>query len=66
MKLYKFFEYAYIAIGIWFIGEAFTIWNSDRNRAYLLLAFAAVALFLFFFKRRFRRKIEDEKSNKGN
>lgn len=59
MKLYKFFEYAYIAIAIWFIGEAISIWNDDRNRAYMLLLFAAVALFMFFFKRKFRGKIND-------
>jgi uncharacterized membrane protein len=59
MKLYKFFEYAYIAIAIWFIGEAVVIWSTDRGRSYLLLAFAAVALLLFIFKKRFRRKIED-------
>ena len=63
MKLYKFFEYAYIAIAVWFIIEAITIWNSDRSRAYLLLLFAAVALFLFFFKRKFRGKIEDHKKS---
>ena len=59
MKLYKFFEYAYIAIAVWFIGGAISIWATDRGRSYMLLAFAAVALFLFFFKRKFRRKIED-------
>ena len=43
MKLYKFFEYAYIAIAVWFIGEAISIWATDRGRSYMLLAFAAVA-----------------------
>ena len=39
-----------------------TAWEKDRNRAYLFIFFAIVAVFMFFFKRSFRKKIEN--SNK--
>jgi hypothetical protein len=38
-------------------------WENDRNRAYLFLFFTVVAIFMFFFKRNFRKKIE--KRRKG-
>jgi membrane protein implicated in regulation of membrane protease activity len=41
---------------------AITAWETDRNRAYLFVFFAAVAILMFFFKRKFRKKIEN--SNK--
>lgn len=33
-------------------------WIDNRNRAYLFLFFMVVAVFMFFFKRNFRRKFE--------
>jgi len=35
-----------------------TSWANDRNRAYLFAFFAIVAVFMFFFKRNFRKKME--------
>jgi hypothetical protein len=39
-----------------------TSWNGDRNRAYLFLFFTVVAIFMFFLKRNFRKKIENSKN----
>jgi hypothetical protein len=39
-----------------------TSWNEDRNRAYLFLFFTVVAIFMFFLKRNFRKKIENSKN----
>ena len=58
MKLFKFFEYAYLAFAAFFIYEGIAIWNTSRSRAWLFLGFALVAIFMFFFKRHFRRKME--------
>lgn len=58
-KYFRYFEYAYLFFAAFFIYEAFRIWNTERNRAYLFLFFVAIAIFMFFFKRRFRRKLED-------
>ncbi|MGM5469525.1 hypothetical protein ACS386_04555 [Flavobacteriaceae bacterium LMO-SS05] len=59
MKLLKFFQYAYIFFAILFLYEAITSWNIDRNKSYISLLFVALALFMFFFRKRFRKKIED-------
>ena len=59
MKLQKFFQYAYLAFAVLFTYEAITNWDSDRNKSYILLLVAALAVFLFFFRRRFNKKFED-------
>lgn len=59
MKLQKFFQYAYLVFAILFIYEAIVNWNSDRNRAYMMLVVAALAVFMFFFRMRFAKKMEE-------
>jgi len=61
MKFFKYFEYAYLFIAAFFLFEAFRIWNEERNRAYLFVFFVVIAIFMFFFKRRFRQKLENDK-----
>jgi len=61
MKFFKYFEYAYLFIAAFFLFEAFRIWNVERSRAYLFLFFVVIAIFMFFFKRRFRQKLENDK-----
>ena len=63
MDLLKFFQYAYIIFGALFLWDAITNWYTDRNRAYMSLFFAALAVFMFFFRKRFRKKIEDRKQD---
>ncbi len=58
-RFYKYFEFAYLIFAAFFIFEAFRIWDTERNRAYLFLFFVVVAVFMFFFKRRFRKRLED-------
>ncbi len=57
-KINRLFEYAYIVMAILSIYMAYTQWNEDRNKAYLFAFFTIVAIFMFFFKRNFRKKIE--------
>ncbi len=61
MKFFKYFEYAYLFIAAFFLFETFRIWNVERNRAYLFIFFVVIAIFMFFFKRRFRQKLENDK-----
>ena len=63
MKFFKYFEFAYLAFAMFFIVEAIRIWSDSESRAYLYLFFSVLAVFMFFFKRRFRKKIEN-KNNK--
>lgn len=58
-RFYKYFEFAYLIFAAFFIFEAIRIWDTERNRAYLFLFFVVVAIFMFFFKRRFRKRLED-------
>ena len=63
-KIYRLFEYAYIIMAILSIYIVITYWSVDRNKAYLFAFFTIVAIFMFFFKRNFRKKIEERKNNK--
>jgi len=58
-KIYIIFEYLYIAMAVFSIYIVISVWSEDRNRAYLFMFFAVVAVFMFFFKRNFRKKITD-------
>ena len=62
-KVYRFFEYAYLIIAAFFAYEAVNNWNTERNRAYLFIFFVVVAIFMFFFKRNFRKKMEERNKN---
>jgi len=57
-RLWKIFEYGYLIIAIVFIVETILNWNTDRERAYLMLLFSIVAIFMYFFRKRFRKKME--------
>ncbi|HSI70914.1 MAG TPA: hypothetical protein VK941_11815 [Gillisia sp.] len=59
MRFFKYFEYAYLFIAAFFLYETIRIWNEERNRAYLFAFFVLVAVFMYFFKRRFRKKMEE-------
>ncbi|MAO09169.1 MAG: hypothetical protein CL596_10695 [Alteromonas sp.] len=57
-KIYRIFEYAYIAMAIFSVYLVVTNWETNRGRAYIFAFFAVVAVFMFFFKRRFRKNME--------
>ncbi|TDY13954.1 hypothetical protein [Meridianimaribacter flavus] len=59
MKILSFFQYVYAFVAIVFTYEAINEWNVDRNRSYFMLFLAALATFMFFFRKRFRKKFED-------
>ncbi|MCF6346836.1 MAG: hypothetical protein L3J20_00870 [Flavobacteriaceae bacterium] len=62
-KAFKFFEYAYLIIAIIFIVEGILRWNTNREKAYLFLGFSILAIFMYFFKKRFRKKTEARNKN---
>lgn len=57
-KIWKIFEYGYLFIALVLIVETVINWNSNRQRAYLFLVFSVIAVFMYFFKKRFRKRIE--------
>ncbi|OZV69286.1 hypothetical protein [Winogradskyella aurantia] len=63
MKLLRIFQYAYIIFAILFLYDAISNWSVDRNRAYMSLFFAALGVFMFFFRRRFAKKFQDRNND---
>ncbi|RIA08690.1 hypothetical protein OE09_0511 [Flavobacteriaceae bacterium MAR_2010_72] len=63
MKLLKIFQYAYIIFAVLFLWDAIANWSRDRSRSYMSLLFVALAIFMFFFRKKFRKKIEDRNKN---
>ena len=57
-KIWKIFEYGYLIVAIVFFVETILKWNTDREKAYLLLVFAVLAVFMYFFRKRFRSRLE--------
>ncbi|MBV1924650.1 MAG: hypothetical protein KUG68_11555 [Flavobacteriaceae bacterium] len=58
-KIYRLFEYAYILMAALSLYVVIINWEEDRYRSYLFAFFGIVAIFMFFFKRNFRKKMED-------
>ena len=59
-KLWKFFEYAYLIIAIIFTVETILNWTTNREKAYLFMFFAVLAVFMYFFRKRFRKKMSSK------
>ena len=57
-KIYQIFEYAYIGMFLLSVYIVITQWETNRDQAYLFGFFGVVAIFMFFFKRRFRKNLE--------
>ncbi len=60
VKYFKFFEVAYLVIAIVFIVETVLNWSENRQKAYIYLAFSALAVFMYFFRKKYRKKHEDQ------
>ncbi len=57
-KIWKFFEYGYLLIAIVFIVEIFL--NIGNDKVYFFVVFSILAIGMFFFRRHFRKKFENE------
>ncbi|MCB4808959.1 hypothetical protein LG651_11920 [Tamlana sp. 62-3] len=64
MKFYKIFQYAYLIFAFMFVYDAFTKWGVNATGAYISLAFAALAVFMFFFRRKFSKKFDNRNNSK--
>lgn len=58
-KIYKLFEYGYIAMALFSIYLVVTNWSDNRERSYMFVIFAVVAVGMYFFKRWFRKNMEN-------
>ncbi len=57
-KFRRIIEVGYLVVAIVFLVETVINWNEDRERAYLMLVFSILAIVMYFFKKRFRKKLE--------
>jgi len=66
IKYLKFIGIAYLLLAVFSVYTAITRWNTDRNNAYILLGFSVVLVFLFFFKKKFRKRYEQRAKEREN
>jgi hypothetical protein len=59
MKVLQLFQYAYLIFAVLFLYDAISNWNVEGKSPYLSLALAALAIFMFFFRKKFRKRFED-------
>lgn len=59
MKLLQFLQYAYLIFAILFLYDAISKWGHEGENPYLSLGLAALAVFMFFFRKKFRKRFED-------
>ncbi|OUR94504.1 hypothetical protein A9Q87_02385 [Flavobacteriales bacterium 34_180_T64] len=59
MKILQFFQYIYLIFAVLFIYDAISNWNDGSNRSYISLLLGALAIFMFFFRKKFRKRFED-------
>lgn len=63
MKYSKIFQYAYLVFAVLFIYDAVTKWNDGSNGAYVSLGLAALAIFMYFFRRKFAKKYDNNNNS---
>lgn len=64
MKYSKIFQYAYLVFAVLFIYDGITKWNDGTNGAYISLGLAALAIFMYFFRRKFAKKYDNTNNSK--
>lgn len=63
-RYYKIIEIAYLIVAIVFVVETVLNWNTNPQKSYIYLAFSVLAVFMYFFKKKFRKKFENEQNKK--
>ncbi|TNJ41261.1 hypothetical protein [Allotamlana fucoidanivorans] len=64
MKYSKIFLYAYLAFAVLFLYDGITKLGNGTNGAYISFGFAVLAIFMFFFRRKFRKKFDNRTNSK--
>ncbi|MBP0905483.1 LPXTG cell wall anchor domain-containing protein [Mariniflexile gromovii] len=65
MKYSKIFQYAYLVFAVLFIYDGITKWSSGAsNSAYVSFGLAALAIFMYFFRRKFAKKYDNTNNSK--
>ncbi|PWK19103.1 hypothetical protein [Xanthomarina spongicola] len=64
MKIFKFFQYAYLLFAIIFLYDVISKYIESSTIEYTSLLLAGAAVFMFFFRKRFNKKFENKGDNK--
>ena len=59
MKSYKISEILYWIIAVLATYEAFSIWNTNRDKAYIFIGFTVLSVFMALFRRYYRNKFKN-------
>lgn len=63
-KIWKFFQYGYLLIAVFFVIDAISNLTTDSSRAIFSTICAVFIILVFFFKRHFRKKVEERNNQK--
>ena len=65
MKYYlKYSQYIFLVLGIYFIYDGIIKLNSGNDTPYLSFFMASMAIAMFFFRRKFAKKFDNQEQNK--
>jgi len=64
MKLLKYLQYAYLVFAVVFLYDAIANWSVDRNRSYMSLFFVVLAIFMYFFRKKYSTRFMDRDKNR--
>lgn len=59
MNYLKYTQYIYLVAAIFFAVRAIEMWDQDNDKHFLFLGIAILSVFMFFFRRKFAKKFED-------
>ncbi|RNL85991.1 hypothetical protein ED312_11790 [Sinomicrobium pectinilyticum] len=63
MKFLRISEIIYLVVAVLSVIETVRRWNADRNMAYVFAIFGVVSVFMFFFRRHYRKKFEQRRKD---
>lgn len=62
MGYLKYTPYIYLIFALYFIYEGMAKWNDPEATPWLSFMIGGLAIFMFFFRRKFAKKMEDRNS----
>lgn len=64
--MYRYIPYFYLLAAVLFSVDGFMNLNSTERSPWLSFLFAAMALFMFFFRRKYAKKFDQHKKNNSS
>ena len=59
MKIISILQYLYLGFAALFLFDAIDKWNNEGYDAYISLFFFALAVAMFFFRKKFKKRFKD-------